>query len=387
MAFSGENEGGSDQGIEMSVDSANSSILPIGGFFSLAIDDIPPVDDSVWSEWTRHYSEVSKFGTARTAMIALIAALLPRRVWLPAYFCGEVVTAISAATTRLGVEIHTFGLNHDLEPDIPSLSSRIGAGDLVIVVDYFGSPPSQKFRDFARDRTDVVWVEDRAQTLWTADAPWGTWCLFSPRKLLGVAHGGLLLGDRAISLPGGGLSDRTDLAVALPELMRYEDQIERQNDLWYAAYKAREDGLDGSGSISRLAEALLHRIPIGPLVRARQVNCSYLLERLGHLAAWPRTPTNIAPFGLPILVQDSSLISRKLAEERLFCPRHWPTLGASRSLFPYEHRLSRQLLTLPCDHRYTVEELSRLADTVLRFVPNSTSAKLEPNEKNYRIDA
>ena len=175
----------------MSVDSANSSILPIGGFFDLAIDDIPPVDDFVWSEWTRHYPEVSKFGTARAAMIALIAALVPRRVWLPAYYCDEVVTAITAATTRLGFEIHTFGLNRDLEPDIPSLSNRIGAGDLVIVVDYFGSPPSQKFRDFARDRTDVVWVEDRAQTLWTADAPWGTWCILvlgncwrSARRLL-----------------------------------------------------------------------------------------------------------------------------------------------------------------------------------------------------------
>ena len=98
--------------------------------------------------------------------------------------------------------------------------------------------------------------------------------------------------------------------------------------------KAPEQGLgDGSGPMSRLAEALLHCVPIGPLVRARQVNYSYLLERLGHLTAWPRSAAEIAPFGLPILAQDSLIISRRLAEERLFCPRHWPTLGSNQSLF------------------------------------------------------
>ena len=73
----------------MSVDLANSSILPIGGFFGLAIDDIPPVDDSVWSEWTRHYRESFEVwnGTSRhdrsdcgsRSQTRLVARLLLRR--------------------------------------------------------------------------------------------------------------------------------------------------------------------------------------------------------------------------------------------------------------------------------------------------------------------
>ena len=368
--------------------STRNSVLPIGGFFGLAIDDIPPSRDSVWAEWTRHYTGVSKFGTARAALIALVAALVPKRVWLPAYFCGEVVTAIIAATAKAGVEIHTYRINRELEPDIPSLNDRLTARDIVVVVDYFGWPPSQKFRNFAADRTDVIWVEDRAQTLWTADAPWGTWSLLSPRKLLGAAHGGLLLGDRTISHLGNDLRAPTDLAVALPELMRFEDQTERHNDQWYAAYKERERALSGrSGPMSRLAESLLHRIPIGSLVRARQVNYRYLLGRLGHLAAWPRFAENVAPFGLAIVVEDSLKVSRKLAEEGFFCPRHWPDVGSNPSLFPYEHALSQQLLTLPCDHRYGVEQLARLADAIDRLVPNPTSANLLYYEKDVRNSA
>ena len=201
--------------------------------------------------------------------------------------------------------------------------------------------------------------------------PGGRGVSYSPRKLLGAAHGGLLLGSRAISHLEENLWAPMDLAVTLPELMRFEDQAERHNDEWYAAYKEREHGLsDRSGPMSRLAESLLHRIPIGPLVRARQANYRYLLGRLSRLAAWPRSAENVAPFGLPIIVEDSLRISRELAEERLFCPRHWPDLGSNSSLFPYEHALSRQLLTLPCDHRYSVEQLGRLADAIDRLAPN-----------------
>ena len=71
-------DGNFNQGIGIVLNSTHNSILPIGGFFGLAIDDIPPSRDSVWPEWTRHFTRVSKFGTARAALIALIAALVPK---------------------------------------------------------------------------------------------------------------------------------------------------------------------------------------------------------------------------------------------------------------------------------------------------------------------
>jgi hypothetical protein len=195
----------------MGFDSTSNSVLPIGGFFGLAIDDIPLSRDSVWLEWTRRYSAVSKFGPGREALMALIATLVPRRVWLPAYYCGEVANAIVAATAKIGAEIHNFGLNRSLSRIFRTTALPLGMSLWPLTI-LAGLQP--KFRDLARDRTDVVWVEDRAQTLWTADAPWGTWGIFSPRKLLGAAHGGLLLGSRTISHLEDNLSAPTDgLAV------------------------------------------------------------------------------------------------------------------------------------------------------------------------------
>ena len=37
---------------------------------------------------------------------------------------------------------------------------------------------------------DIFWIEDCAQAL-VPDVPWGDWQIFSPRKLFGVADGGV----------------------------------------------------------------------------------------------------------------------------------------------------------------------------------------------------
>jgi hypothetical protein len=348
---------------------ADRSVTPIGGFFSLAMDDVPPVPGSIWQEWVRHYGAVATFGTGRAALAALIEATLPRRVWLPAYYCPEVTGAVSVAAAKIMAEVLTYPLTDALAPDPAVLEAQLVAGDVVVVVDYFGWPPHPTFRDWVRGKPEVIWVEDRAQALWTADPPWASWCIFSARKLLGVPNGGILLGTR---LPAARVASYppADLTVALPELMRFEDRQEIHNDRWYAAYKDRENGfIDNPGAMSRLTESLLHRIPLEPLVSARQENYRYLLERLPSLAAWPREADNVAPFGLPIAVENAQLLGRQLAAERLFCARHWPEISADPARFPYEHSLSRHLLTLPCDHRYHPEQLARLVDTVERLAP------------------
>jgi hypothetical protein len=304
---------------------------------------------------------------------------MPRRIWLPAYYCHETSNAIATAASEIGAQVAYYGLTHELDPAVEYFEERLGSGDLVLVVDYFGWPPSQQVREWITTKRDVVWVEDRSQALWTMDPPWAPWCVYSARKLLGVPNGGMLLGTSETACVRSSGS-APDLAIALPELLRLEDRSEAHDNQSYAAYKERERRFDrDSGPMSRLTEALLRRIPIGPLAAARQTNYRYLLQRLPEYAAWPRDADDVAPFGLVIAVRDPKSLQRRLAEDRLFCARHWPEPVVDRATFPYEGELSDQLLTLPCDHRYAPETLARLADAIERFSP--TSATVQANRK------
>lgn len=341
----------------------SQKVLPIGGFFGLALLDTLPVPGSIWETWLRDGRPAILTWTARAALARLVEASSPSRVWLPPYMCRETFTVAPRDTLRL------YRLDDDLSPDVLFLGKHLQTGDLVLGVDYFGWPPAQEFLEFVADRPDVIWVEDRTQCLWMEGQPWASWILYSPRKLVGVADGGILIGRADLQLAGT-IGERADATLVLPELMRFEDAGETDNSNWHAAFKAREARFSAEPlPMSRMTDALLRRIPMGPLVEARQSNFEYLREQLGGYQAWPKSASGFAPFGFPIAVDDAAALGAALAHERLFCSRHWPptSLAVDPADFPREHMLAQRLLTLPCDHRYDQTTLARLVEAVRRL--------------------
>ena len=344
------------------------NIRPIGGFFGLGLAEVPPTPGSIWQRWTGQGRLALAAWTGRAALRMLIAAKRPGRVWLPGYICREIAAIAPAAALRF------YPLDEELSPQVVFLRQRVRTGDLVLAVDYFGWPPAEDFIDLAGERDDIVWVEDRSQCLWTERDPWADWMLYTPRKLVGVADGGLLIarGEAAVPDIGGALEGRAEALLALPELLRFEDASETNNAEWYAAFKASEAGFSAEPRpLSRLTAALLQRIPLAPLVEARRRNFAFLAARLKDYRAWDRAADAIAPFGLPIAVADAEGLGAALAKERLFCSRHWPPAGLAvdAAEFPAAHRLARRLLTLPCDHRYDERSLARLVEAVERLAP------------------
>ena len=54
----------------------------------------------------------------------------------------------------------------------------------------------------------------------------------------------------------------------------------------------------------------------------------------------------------------------RLFDEQIYPPWHWPLGGVVPESFGASHRLSRSLLTLPCDQRYGETELRRMVTCV-----------------------
>jgi hypothetical protein len=334
---------------------------PIGGFFGLALSEVAPVPDSIWNSWTKGRKVVAT-RTARAALAHLVAYLQPRRVWLPAYVCPEMALAVNPELLRF------YPVDDQLSPDCETVEKQVGKNDLLVAVDFFGSLPTPSFRQLVAARPDIHWVEDRGHVLWTAAAPWGEWELYSPRKLVGVPDGGLLVSRKAVDGPAG-IVGHVDQAIFVPEIMRFEDQDGTNHSAWYAAYRKREDALTAEVlPISRLTLSLLERISIGPLIARRKRNHSVISKRLSSLAARQPTADDTAPFGFVIKVKDAGALAAELAAEGFFCARHWPKLPSDAHVFALEHSMSQQLLTLPCDHRYEQHDMERLVEAVARLV-------------------
>jgi len=342
---------------------AAGNARPIGSFFAFGLLDIPPSADSIWSTWCSDGRAAITAWTARAALAKLVRTTAPRRVWLPAYSCPELRSIAPVAALRF------YPVDEELSPKVAFLRRHLLSGDLVIVTDYFGWPPSKEFQQFAAETPDILWVEDRAHCLFTEHPSWALWVLYSPRKVVGVADGGILISLKEAG-PEPAAAETADATLALPELMRFEDTTEANNEAWYKLFKAREARFSAHPQpMSRMTAALLRRIPLAPLVEARRRNYRFLAERLGAFAAWLRPADAVAPFGLVIKVENGAALGAALAGERLFCARHWPVLAADPGEFAWEHDLALRLVTLPCDHRYDEAALTRLVEAVHRLAP------------------
>jgi hypothetical protein len=205
---------------------------PVGGFFGLHEPESCAEEQSILARWTTG-RRFAAFVSARSALDSLIEMTVPKKIWLPAYICEGLIADSWRDRARFYPLV-------GLEPHVVSLDHAAAACDMVLAIDFFGFPPQDEFFRFVRRRTDLLFVENRAQALDPGTEPWGDCTLYSPRKLVGVADGGILVAER----PGRTVpqpSERPDsVALWTAPLLRYEDITEEYNQTWHEAHQAKK---------------------------------------------------------------------------------------------------------------------------------------------------
>ncbi|CAN5174517.1 hypothetical protein BH11PSE2_BH11PSE2_11680 [soil metagenome] len=327
------------------------SVLPLPRA-ELGADDA----GSLWAAWTGA-SQISAYACARSALAALLRQRQPKRVWLPAYCCTALFEA------AIGFEVLWYGVDAGLRPDTQQLMANLSAGDAVVGIDHFGRAPSSAFRHLAATRRDVLWIEDRAQAM-KPDAVWGDVQLFSPRKLVGVADGGLLVSKTALPQPGAFTGRYPDGA----QRARAADPHGLAPQTWFPAFQAQEAAFAvDDEAINPATITLLRQSQAGPLIQARTRNAAVLAAHLIHFALWNDWPGDFAALAFPVLIEDRDGVAAAMAKTGIFCARHWPDLPSKPDAFPEAHWLSRHMLSLPCDHRYDEADMVRVAEHMSAF--------------------
>ena len=337
----------------------------IGGFFGI---ELPGGDNAgLAALWQMPTDPRHTFANARSALAALLKQERPPTLWLPAYICPSVPAAAQHAATPT----RYFPVGESLEPDTAYLDAAARRGDMVLLVDYFGQPPGADFRRFVTSRPDLLFVEDAAQALNTGAAGWASWRLHSPRKLAGVPDGGFLVpsaGFAAVALADdrAGPTHDTALTASHAAWLRFEDEDESANHAWHLANQTREAAETvTTRPMSRLSRELLQRLDGEAIGQRRSANYQALASTLERVMFSPETKPRHIPFGFVIRLDPAirSAVRQALIDAGIFPAIHWQTLP-SPAHFTIAHRLAAELLTLPCDHRYTPADMEKMAQIV-----------------------
>ncbi|HXQ09968.1 MAG TPA: hypothetical protein VN805_03105 [Caulobacteraceae bacterium] len=321
-----------------------------------------PRPDSIWNAWRADFPHTAAFANARSALAALLAQRRVSRVWLPAYVCSAVAEAAAAAH----VACHYYNVSLRLESDPKALERELSVGDAVVIVAHFGRPPHDGWRDLIARWPEVVFIEDRAQALDTGEASHADTVIHSPRKLLGVADGGLLLARAPLPAP----ADPADDGLWAPQDARAGDPDGLTPERWRPLFTDAEASMRPSAAAATARTlAALKSSALTPIADARRANWLRLAEALAAWALWDELSPGFAPLAFPILTADAALAVTALAERRIWAPRHWPQLPSDPAAFPDAHRLAGACVSLPLDQRYGAADMSRIIEAVTARVP------------------
>ena len=341
-------------------DTAARQEKAIGGVFPLAASAECSGRRSVLQHWSAGADSVQFFHNARSALHHVLCDAKPRRLWLPAYLCPDIVRATAGAPCS----VHYYPIIVGMHPDIAFLERRIETDDAVLAINYFGRGASCAWRSFAAARSDVLWIEDCAQVIDVGPAHYGDVRLYSPRKVMGVPDGGVLV-DRTGRLATAMLTDLVDDEFMAACEMRAQDPDGRDSAPWYRAFRKSEDRMTVSDwKMSETTRKALEQITVGSMSKTRRENYQHLHARLSDMACLGEPVDTWAPLCFPILSDRADDLGRSLAEQKIFCPRYWRTLTSPVEDFPHEHELSGKLIALPCDQRYGMDDMERIAKAV-----------------------
>lgn len=342
--------------------------------FNLFLPQLAPLARAVPAPWD---DGCRMYGSGRHALRALLRFGRRERDWrrllVPSYVSPSLV---AAAEQELPVDSYVD------RPTLESPSQRVGTmvpGDVVLVVDYFGIR-GREWEIVAPDGVDVI--EDHSYDPWSS---WCTWsraeyCIASLHKTLPLPDGGVVWSPRDSRLPPAPPEAPSHTSAALRKLaaMQLDQMHQSGHDLprdVIRRLRAQANKEIARGEISGMtsvSHALLRVLPTDEWRTRRRENfrcAAELLAGFPELELLGPLGEDAVPFALVLCCESTDVREKlrvQLLESEIYPEIAWSLERASSMTRADDLRLSRRILTLPCDYRFQPGDMDRLAFALAR---------------------
>lgn len=324
-----------------------------------------------------HLTDVFRGATlladGRQCIVALIRQYGGQRLWIPDYFCYEVIETIKKKT---GVDVVLYEDNPQCEGDVEKLSYK--EGDVLLRMNYFG------MRDLRRNKNiPVPVIEDHSHDPFGHWALYSDadWCISSIRKSLPLPEGGMMWspkGHKLLDVPQ--FSDENEKIAAIRwEGMGMKAAYLRGDDVskdeFRKKYTETEEWFDTAEPTlidERTKEFISKQFDLNLWLGAKRNNWALLssLVNKKHCEVLTTEHESCTMFSLVLLLESkekrdalrSELIGRCVYPAILWNVPETAS-GASRG---FSHRM----LSIHCDGRYTEEDIRQLADILNQALKN-----------------
>lgn len=333
-----------------------------------------PVPSTVPMPWGATHLHL---GSGRDALVLILRYGMAtrgwRRLWVPGYMCQEVIAAAAQTNIRLSSYTLELGLTQFDSGNVP-----VDSGDVVMVVNLFGlGCPSAVIPP-----PGVEIIEDHTHD------PFSTWArqstaeyaFASLRKTLPVPSGAVLWSPVGNHLPDAPpvteIRERASQlglgAMHLKSLYLRGHDVDKASFRKLSALSERAIGMGPPSAVPEPDRQMLSLFPIERWRMRRQSNHRQLVDLLGELdgvVVLKQRDDESVPFSAVLITSTQQLredLLVGLVRQGIYPAVLW---SLEEAVVPGQHRkdldLSRRLLSIHCDWRYTSDDIEQVADAIV----------------------
>lgn len=313
----------------------------------------------------------SFYANGRLALKEVIEYKGWERIWVPSYFCHEIVDSIK----RTGINVELYSDAPLFEDQYTINQINFKNKDVLLRMNYFGL---RGWRD--NSQIPVPVIEDHSHDLVGEWARFSNadWCFASLRKTLPLPEGGILWSPKNLPLPKKLKSSIENELVSYKRLSAmlmktlYLSDINVSKDIFRQTYIQSEEELSElkKSNISDYCMTMFKSFNINDWYKKKSSNwielSSIAIQDINVLI--PEDIEKSTPFSLVLQFKNKNereLIRKKLMENNIFPAVLWELPKKVDNNIVV---IGEKLLSIHCDGRYNLNDIDYLKETLIKLL-------------------
>jgi len=288
-----------------------------------------------------YYNSLISLNTGRNALLYILKAKKIKKLYVPFFLCDVIKDIL----LRNNYDFEYYSVNQDF---MPLFNKNIANNEFLYVVNYYGQISNKKVFDLKERFTNIIL--DNTHAFFQKPMP-NIDTIYSCRKFFGVPDGAYLSTDTK-------LKDKFELDISSGRMTHLIGRHEKSATIYYDDFKRADESFkfEDIKYMSKITHNILGAIDYENVRKIRNVNYSYLCNKLSIYNILNLENLDGA-FAYPFYIENGIEIRKVLAKNKIFIPTLWPNVIEEMHNYTIEYKYAANILPLPCDQRYTVNDM------------------------------
>ena len=307
---------------------------PIGGYFSLEL----PLH-------IEYHKDALRLNTGRNCLEYILCSRRYRKVYIPYYTCEVVLEPFG----KTGIEyaFYHIGINLEIDDNI-----ELKNDEALLYTNYFGL--KQRYVETLAEQYGNQLIVDNTQAFYARPVQ-GIDTFYTCRKFFGVPDGAYLYTDKR-------LETTFEQDCSWTRFSFLTKRIDMGPEAGYADFQAMEEKLIGQPIklMSELTQRMMQAIDYDAAALRRRNNYLMLQKSLSESNQLNLVlEEDAVPMVYPYMI-DKEGLREQLIRNKIFVARYWPNVLEWTESSDFEYSLASFLLPIPCDQRYSKQDMRKV---------------------------